>query len=132
MQTPSNPIPGSRASIVKHDVLGADELQPGEARAVRVEGIAVVVIRKADGTLSALRDICPHHGARLSIGVVRPLVEADDEKSYVLSDTQTTIRCPWHGFEFDVDSGRCPADPEKYRVRAYGVSVQDGRIYVER
>jgi 3-phenylpropionate/trans-cinnamate dioxygenase ferredoxin subunit len=90
------------------------------------------VIRKADGSLSALRDVCPHHAARLSLGVVRPLLETDENWDYALSDRQWTIRCPWHGFEFDVDTGRCPADPEKYRVRSYPVSVENGKIVVER
>jgi nitrite reductase/ring-hydroxylating ferredoxin subunit len=117
---------------MKHDVLAAHELRPGEARAVQVDGVAIVVIRKPDGTLSALRDICPHHGARLSRGIIHALVEADEHLRYSLSPTRTTIRCPWHGFEFDADTGRCPADPEKYRVRGYRVSVENERIYVER
>jgi 3-phenylpropionate/trans-cinnamate dioxygenase ferredoxin subunit len=42
------------------------------------------------------------------------------------------VRCPWHGYEFEVTSGRCPADPEHERVRVYSVLVEDGTIVVER
>ncbi len=116
---------------MKHDLFSSDELSPGTLRRVLVDGIAVVVLRTSAGELHALRDICPHLGARLSGGWLTPLVDGDDVDNRWLTD-RTMLRCPWHGYEFDVDTGRCVADPEHVRVKAYGVAVEDGRVVLER
>lgn len=35
------------------------------------------------------------------------------------------LRCPWHGWEFDVTTGRSIFNPHAVRVRAYPVAVVD-------
>ena len=35
------------------------------------------------------------------------------------------LRCPWHGWEFDVTSGRSIFNPHAVRVRACPVAVED-------
>jgi 3-phenylpropionate/trans-cinnamate dioxygenase ferredoxin subunit len=34
------------------------------------------------------------------------------------------LRCPWHGWEFDLRDGRSVVDPERTRVRSYPVEVE--------
>ena len=38
------------------------------------------------------------------------------------------LRCPWHHYEFDLNTGRCLGDPEGKRVRTYDVREVDGQI----
>ena len=118
---------------MRHELFPADELKPGEVRAVQVDTIGVVVVRTPDDRIRALRDVCPHQGAKLSRGGrLLEFVEADEASGYRLSDDVFVVRCPWHGYEFDVDTGRCPVEPDRTRVRAYDVSVEDGILYLER
>ena len=35
------------------------------------------------------------------------------------------VRCPWHGWEFDLRTGQSWFDPERTRVRSYRVSVEN-------
>jgi len=34
------------------------------------------------------------------------------------------LRCPWHGWEFDITSGRSIFNPHRVRVRIYEVTVE--------
>ena len=34
------------------------------------------------------------------------------------------LRCPWHGWEFDITSGRSSFNPHRIRVRTYKVTVE--------
>jgi nitrite reductase/ring-hydroxylating ferredoxin subunit len=117
---------------VRFEVLRADALAPGEMRAVDVDGVSVVIIRKADGTYRALRNRCAHQGAPLSDGRLEPLIEGSAPGQYRYSAERQVVRCPYHHFEFDVDSGMSPADSQRLRVRAYPCAVSDGMLYVER
>jgi nitrite reductase/ring-hydroxylating ferredoxin subunit len=116
---------------VKYELCGVDDLQPGEMRAAEAGPVAVVVIRKADGSYRALRDRCSHHGAPLSRGLLEKRVTGDDVGERDLAP-DLIVRCPWHGYEFDVDSGLCPADPERVRVKSYELTIENGKVMLER
>ena len=34
------------------------------------------------------------------------------------------VRCPWHGWEFDILSGRSVYNPHRMRVKTYDVAVE--------
>ena len=117
--------------MTKHVLFPQSEIGPGEVREATIDGIAIVVVRTSAGELRALRDTCPHQGARLSKGSLEAAVDAEDVGRYELSEDRMVLRCPWHGYEFDVVNGRCLADAGS-RVRTYAVSVEDGAVVVER
>ena len=88
----------------------------GEVRRVEVEGRGLAIVRQGDAWY-ALRDICPHQGARLSDGRVGGTALArhpGDE--IVLGRAGEILSCPWHGWEYDVRTGRSLCEPEKVRV----------------
>jgi nitrite reductase (NADH) small subunit len=39
------------------------------------------------------------------------------------------LHCPWHGWQFELDSGRCPDDP-RMRVAVYQARIAHGRVLV--
>jgi 3-phenylpropionate/trans-cinnamate dioxygenase ferredoxin subunit len=41
------------------------------------------------------------------------------------------IRCPWHGWEFDIRTGQSYCDPKRFRAKAYPVSVEPGSNVVK-
>jgi len=45
-------------------------------------------------------------------------------------ENRAVLHCPWHGWEFDVDSGYC-LDDERMRVAVYPVRVEDGLVLVQ-
>lgn len=108
-----------------------DAFADGKPRRVEVDGRGLVVVRRGD-ILFALRDICPHQGALLSDGQVagavlpcRPGAEIE------LARDGEILVCPWHGWQFDLRTGRSLVDPDKIRVRVYTVRVEGGRALVE-
>jgi nitrite reductase/ring-hydroxylating ferredoxin subunit len=40
------------------------------------------------------------------------------------------VRCPWHGWEFEIATGRNLTDP-RVRTKAFPVTERDGQIYIE-
>jgi nitrite reductase/ring-hydroxylating ferredoxin subunit len=102
-----------------------DSLPPGTARRVEVGGRSIAVFN-AGGDFFALRDVCPHQGACLSKGLVVEAVTSERPGHYAFDPSRRLVRCPWHGWEYELATGRSWFDPAHNRVRAYPVSVQSG------
>ncbi len=113
-----------------HDVGAEADIAVGVPAIVRIAGREIGVLRdpRTDG-LVALRNRCPHSGAKLCLGSVQQRIEGDRAGQYRLVD-QTVVVCPWHGWEFDTTTGACPED-DAYRVAVYPVRVEGGRVLVQ-
>jgi nitrite reductase/ring-hydroxylating ferredoxin subunit len=116
---------------MKHVLFPLDELPVGETRGVVIGKTGIVIAHAPDGRVHALRDRCSHRGAKLSYSPVEPIIDGDDVGCHVPTNAYM-VRCSWHGFEFRLEDGRCPADPLKERVKTYPVTVEDGMIVVDR
>jgi nitrite reductase (NADH) small subunit len=72
------------------------EIRPGWAKTVELDGVPVAVFNLGD-RYCAINDTCPHAGGPLSEGAL----EGD-----------SVVVCPWHGWSFDLHSGKCVALPD--------------------
>ncbi len=91
--------------MAKHVVATVDEIPPGERKIVEVAGRSIGVFN-VDGAFYALRNRCPHQGGPLCRGTIAGFVSATKPGEYRVSRHGRTLRCPWHGWEFDVTTGQ--------------------------
>lgn len=73
----------------------SSELRPGKVHAMTLAGQEIVLFRTHSGDVSAMDAYCPHLGAHMGYGGT-----VDGE----------CIRCPFHGFRYDVN-GNCTFIP---------------------
>ena len=92
-----------------------DDLAPGTARRVEVDGRPIALVRCGDDVY-AIGDICSHANVSLSEGEVL----CDDQE----------IECWKHGSTFSLRSGEPQALPATQPVPVYDVTVRDGDIVV--
>jgi nitrite reductase (NADH) small subunit len=110
------------------DVGSVAELERDGRLVARVEGREVgVLLDASDGSVHGVRNRCPHHGAPLCLGRIRER-ERGAPGRYELSGRRV-LRCPWHGWEFDLETGRCLDDPS-LRVAVYAAEVAGGRVRI--
>lgn len=100
---------------------------------VEAAGRSIGVIQ-VDGRLFALRNSCPHQQGPLCDGAIFPahlaVADAEGAVTEYLDHAQPVICCPWHGWEFDLRSGICLADPSR-RVAMYPVTIDGDDIVLE-
>lgn len=109
--------------MAKHVVGTVDEIAPGQRKIVEVGGVSIGVFN-VGGAFYALRNRCPHQGAPLCLGSVKGTALPSAPGEYVWAREGEILRCPWHGWEFDILSGRSVFNPHRVRVKAYEVSVE--------
>jgi nitrite reductase/ring-hydroxylating ferredoxin subunit len=110
----------------KHVVATVDEIPPGARKIVEVAGRSIGVFN-VDGAFFALRNRCPHQGGPLCHGTISGFVSATKPGEYRIDRHGEILRCPWHGWEFDVTTGQSWFDPGKVRVRRYEVTIEPDR-----
>ena len=107
----------------RHIIGRVSELPPGERTIVEVEGRSIGVFN-VHGQYYALRNRCPHQGAPLCLGAIKGMPLPSKPGEYVWGREGEILRCPWHGWEFDITSGRSIFNPHRMRVRTYEVTVE--------
>lgn len=112
-----------RGSARRHVVGRVGEIPDGGRKVVEVERRSIGIFRVGD-RYYAVRNRCPHQGGPLCLGVTTGLVTSDMPGDYALTREGEILRCPWHGWEFDLQDGRSVVDPEGTRVRSYQVEVE--------
>ena len=110
-----------------HVVGTTDEIGPGERKIVEIDGRSIGVFN-VGGRYYALRNTCPHAGARLCEGTLSGLVTSGGPGEYTYEREGEILRCPWHGWEFDIKSGQSWCHPESVKARTYKVEVVPGEL----
>lgn len=82
-----------------------------------------------DGRFYALTNACVHQGARVCLGKVSGTALPSRVYEFKYGHEGRILRCPWHGWEYDVTTGESLFDPAT-RVVTYPVIVRDGAVYV--
>jgi 3-phenylpropionate/trans-cinnamate dioxygenase ferredoxin subunit len=116
--------------MTDHVVCPLSDLPPGTARRVTVDRRDIAVFN-VGGQLSAIADRCPHEGASLSRGQVGGVVVSDGPGDYRVERAGEMVRCPWHGWEFELSTGRSYCDPARLKVRSFGVKICQGAALEE-
>jgi nitrite reductase (NADH) small subunit len=86
------------------------------------------------GRLKAYENRCRHQGGPVCTGeiigryeqVVLPDGTVAGER---FADDEVRIACPWHGWEYDLETGQCTAD-RRFRLRRIEVREREGEAYV--
>ena len=94
------------------EIARVDECPPGSS-IERVVGGQMVALANVGGTFHAIDGLCPHQGGPLGTG---PLCG-------------TVLTCPWHGWQFDVTTGRHQISAS-VRQTVHEVRQEDGRVLV--
>jgi 3-phenylpropionate/trans-cinnamate dioxygenase ferredoxin subunit len=97
-------------------VCSFDELEPGTARRVEIDGVPVAVVRCGDRVL-AVNDVCSHANVSLSGGAVWC--------------EELEIECPKHGSTFSLISGEPATLPATQPIAVYPVEIVDGVVHVD-
>ena len=120
-------IQGPTATLIYDDwysALRADKLRKGKMSTAMLLDIPLVLGRRADGRVFALRDSCPHRGIPLSAGWFDGV----------------RVTCKYHGWEFEPCSGQCAVIPSlsshdkldatRIFATAYPCEERDGHAWV--
>jgi nitrite reductase (NADH) small subunit len=94
-------------------VANIEEIPLGEGREFVVTG-RIVALFNVDGTFHAMDGICPHAGGPLAKGSLQ----------------NNVVTCPWHGWQFDVTTGRHCLNAQMKQPQ-FSVTVEGTDLWVE-
>lgn len=114
----------------QHVVCEIHEIPEGKAKQVHVEGRDIAVFNLGD-RFAAITSKCPHEGANLCNGKITDFIDSNGPGEYFIDGDRSFVRCPWHGWEFDLKTGQSQCDPRRMRVKSFEVDVTDGEQAVQ-
>jgi 3-phenylpropionate/trans-cinnamate dioxygenase ferredoxin subunit len=103
---------------------------PGTRRIVHVGGRSIGVFHLGD-RFYAVRNRCPHQGGPLCLGRVHQPAESQRPGDPSLRERPPMIACPWHGWEYDLETGQSFMGDSAPGVRSYDVQLVPGPYLAE-
>lgn len=109
------------------------ELKDGQAYMVDHGDYGIGVYRK-NGGYHAYLNHCPHQGGPACEGLMIAKVEEvlHEDKTYhgmTFNHDEMHIVCPWHGWEFLLESGQFAAN-KSVKLKSFEVVERDGEVFV--
>ena len=95
------------------DVAVPGAFQEGFAKVTALPSGDRVAVFLMDGALSAISNACAHQNGPLGEGKI----------------IDCLVTCPWHGFQYDVRSGRSP-EPFTEKIPTYRLRLESGMVQV--
>jgi nitrite reductase/ring-hydroxylating ferredoxin subunit len=96
---------------------------------VRLGSEEVGLVRTPNGVF-ALRNYCPHMGGRLCVGDIRGTMRATAPDEIVYDEEHQIVRCPWHRWEWSIETGTPVGRVTNLRVKMFPVEVDGDDVYV--
>jgi nitrite reductase/ring-hydroxylating ferredoxin subunit len=121
-------VTGAGRKTERWPVASADEIEPGECRLVEVKNHSIGLFN-VNGTFVAVLNICPHELAPVCRGRLGGTTLPSEPGEYRWGREGEILACPWHGWEYDLLTGKMLAD-ERIRLRRYPVEISDGTVYI--
>ncbi|MHB8411428.1 MAG: Rieske (2Fe-2S) protein [Candidatus Acidiferrales bacterium] len=90
-----------------------DEIPVGQIRELKITGKSIA-LANIDGKFFAINSICLHHGGPLGDGYLEG----------------TLVSCPWHGWQYDVTTGKLAQQPTD-GVQCYTVELRGDEVFVD-
>jgi nitrite reductase/ring-hydroxylating ferredoxin subunit len=116
--------------VSRHVVAGVTEVAPGRCKLVTAKGREIGVFN-VGGKFYALANRCPHKGGPLCSGRITGLAQSRGPGDYRLVRAGEFLRCPWHGWEFEIATGQSYCDPKTLQARQFEVEVAPGEELVK-
>src|SRR5690348_8336736 len=106
----------------RHAVAKVSEMPVGARKIVTVAGRSIGIFNVKE-TLVAVLNVCPHEAGPVCRGRVGGTTLPSPPGEYHWGRVGEILACPWHGWEFDLLTGRALAHDRK-RLRLYPVSIE--------
>lgn len=111
-----------------HEVAKVNEVSPETPKVVTIDGKQIGVMQDGD-SYHAVLNFCPHAGAPICQGRISGAVVCDEAGAMTYDQQRRVLRCPWHHWEFDLETGRALL-PIRERIKVYPVRVEGDAILV--
>ncbi len=116
--------------MIEYGVARAIDVPDRRPLIVNVGSLEIGLFRVGDG-IRAWRNHCPHMAAPVCRGVVTGTMLPTEVYRYRYGRDGEVLQCPWHGWEFDLDTGRHLAPSSTARLRGYPVNIVNGVVMLQ-
>lgn len=113
---------------VEHLVARLEELPLHRIHRVEIEGRPIGIIRTRT-SVHAIGNSCPHQGGPMCFGKVTGTMLPSAPDEYVYGRDGLVVQCPWHAYEFDLETGESIGGVLAGRVPVFEAIVRDGDVY---
>ena len=108
----------------------AEDFPIGKFVIMQIAGHSIGVVQLPSGELKAVRNWCPHKGAPICRGIVGGTWPPVEPGALAYDRAGEVLVCPWHGYEYDLNTGKEMFQQVPTRLRMFPVTIENGQVFV--
>lgn len=116
---------------MQYHICHVDKIPDSDALIVDVKGRSIGIFKR-DDRYFAVKNLCPHKQAPLAKGTLDGTMlptNCPGELNFGLEDK--VLKCPWHGWEFDIETGQCLFGVSSSKIKTYSVEIIEDNVYID-
>jgi nitrite reductase (NADH) small subunit len=106
-----------------------EDFPPGSHKIVQAGGRSIGIYNIA-GSIFAVQNVCPHALAPICIAAVTGTYMPSRPGEFIYGMDGQVLRCPWHGWEFDIRTGEALFSTDKRKLATFPVSIANGKVLI--
>lgn len=114
---------------MQHFVCTFDQLTSGKAFLTEINEVSIGVFLE-NGHVYAVRNQCPHKLAPVCEGTVGGTMLPSDPCDFQFGMEGEVLKCPWHGWEFDLKTGASLFGISNRKLKTYPVEIIHNEVYI--
>jgi nitrite reductase/ring-hydroxylating ferredoxin subunit len=118
----------AKPGVPEHQIGRLADFPPHKVATVEVGGRKIGVLRKGDAVY-AFANRCPHQGGPMCSAHVAGTMFPSEPDEYNFGLDGLVVKCPWHAYEFDVQTGESMGGIIKSRLLVYQTEVRGEAVF---
>jgi nitrite reductase (NADH) small subunit len=102
----------------------------GKFKIIDVDGREIGITQLKSGEFRAVRNVCPHKGAPVCRGSIGGTSLPSGVGELIYGREGEILACPWHGFEFDLNTGVEIFQDKPTKLLMYPAAVKNGDVVI--
>lgn len=107
-----------------------NDFEYNKMKIVKIENLEIGVLKISNGDFRIIKNSCPHKMGPICKGTISGTFLPSEPGEFRYGFEGRILRCPWHRYEFDLETGQIIFSDLKLKLKFYPYKIENNEIFI--